>query len=261
MKRRTAIGGLLAAILGKPAFALAQDRMGEVIQDTDRYGNSKAVAPIAKSARQQNDAGIDGSGLCVVASLVAILRDQGEPEVARWVWEEALQDAGGYWPDKLDRLLERAKQAFPNKRFAWVHCRDSRWREFAKEWTGKGYTLGTVYARGSRYRGEIDHMVDLESYGVGDYVLFMDNNFVDGSVTGDTRGPRSWVPTPEADYRMTARGGPWLLAVLTERTPDRPDNPLVPPDLPRPSDRLAGPLALILGAAAAAGLIKRHQDG
>ena len=207
----------------------------ETIQDTDTFKGTKAEAPVEKKNRQQNAGGSDGQGLCVLASLVAALRQQGQYELAEWIWQQGRAAPGGYAPSKLDKLLRRAQAQFPTAKLQWAFNTGEDWVEFAKRWTSNGYSVGITYARADRYPFGIDHMVLCEHAGNKDgYWLFMDNNFVQR----DARGPRSWVPDPESRARVEGRGGPWVAAVRTANrpTPVRPNVPNPTPNPVNPDD-------------------------
>lgn len=199
---------------------------GEVIQDTAEYQGVKADAPIEKESRQQNiGSEVDGAGLCVIASCVMILRDVGEPELAAYFWERAKKEPGGYDPGKLKQLFDEVKDPqkcpqFKGKVFDYDFCTSGDWVAWARKWISRGYSLGITYGRGDRYPNRIAHMVVLEHIDpTGEWGLICDNNFVDGSVTRDTRGPRSWIRMSELKARVEMMGGPWCVAIKTARHP------------------------------------------
>lgn len=217
-RRRLLAAGLLWLTTRR---ALAQSE-SEVIQDTAEYQGHKADAPIEKESRQQNTGGSDRAGLCVIASCVMILNDTGDHDIAKFLWETARSRPGGYHPQKLEGLFQEAKKAFPGRTFEWEFCTDSNWEAFARKWTEKGYSVGMTFAYGDRYPGKIAHMVVMENLGsTGGWGLACDNNFVDGSVTGDHRGPRSWIAIEDLRKRVEEMGGPWILAIKTANHPRR----------------------------------------
>lgn len=223
---------LLACLV--PSTTLAQhapapaDRMGEALTVEPSYQGVNAQASIDVDKRRKNEGGIDGAGLCVIASNVAILRQQGHSAEAEKLWAEAKRRMGGYSPDKFDRLAAQIP-GLPK----YFHYEGSKF-EFVEGWLAKGHAVGITYGTGREYNYfPIAHMVTLCHFDKS-WAAVLDNNYI---------GQYSWMPRPELERRARMAGGVWAMA-----WPDHRNRPIIPlPGGGGLSERAVASLVLSLG--------------
>lgn len=84
---------------------------------TPVFRGLRANAPIPPGMHIENEGGVDGAGLCVIASNVLDGVYQVVPELASGknsaTWKAAKRAPGGYSPSKLKRLWDRVGMTTP----------------------------------------------------------------------------------------------------------------------------------------------------
>ena len=204
---KLAVVGLVVVLPFLGCFAAigqTPDSRGEVRSSSYRYQGTRANAPIPAELHQRNSRGIDGNGLCVIASLVTNLRYQGVPEhILQRLWQTALERPGGYSPDKLERLL---REIMPDAQWISYYGADVR---VLSELSAKGLPIGATMSWGQGYPGMIHHMVSLIHYEQGKLACVVDNN---------DPGMFHWMPASEYDRRWFDGPYGWAVAFLPQHT-------------------------------------------
>jgi len=119
-----------AAVLAQPPpqpVTPTPDSRGEItLGPPPVYLGIQADAPIPAAMHFRNEGGSDGSGLCVVASVVIDGHYAGVPDLMlgkqSQLWKTAKSRPGGYYPEKLARLLG---EVLPAEKWVSYSDRDS----------------------------------------------------------------------------------------------------------------------------------------
>lgn len=195
MHSRYVRAGALAFVLVLAPLVRAQDpstpdRRGEVILPVPAYQGRTANAPIPPEQHVRNEGGSDGSGLCVIASILANGQYQRVPGLEGGkqsrLWQTAKSRPGGYYPEKLEALV---KQVAPNEKWASYYGGDTA---VLKSFSSKGYPIGATMNTGRQYGYQsIAHMISLLHFDDA-WACVADNNFV---------GQYSWMPAKEFERR------------------------------------------------------------
>lgn len=206
----------LALALLAPSIAEAQQPEGrrEVVTSAPRLGSLVANAPIPPDLHIENQGSdVDGAGLCVISSILANGRYQGVPglEAAKdsALWRAAMAAPGGYYPEKLERLL---KEVLPDEKwFSW----EGEGTDLVKKYSAEGYPVGITMNTGELYGGQpIHHMVS-NVHADDRVACYVDNN---------DPGNFHWITDAEASRRFPDGGKGWGFVWL--RRPPTPGEAL-----------------------------------
>jgi hypothetical protein len=185
------------------------DSRGEIALTVPEYRGVRATAPIPPSMHVRNEGGIDGAGLCVIASILANGQYQGVPGLeggtASTLWRTAKRRPGGYSPDKLERLVS---QVLPDEKWASYVGRDP---SILDKLSRQGYPIGATMNTGALYGyRRIHHMISLIHYRTGEWASVVDNN---------DPGKYHWMPAAEFARRWVdgAYGWAWIWTRLPAR--------------------------------------------
>lgn len=187
------------------------DRRGEAWQPEPGghlYRGVRANVVIDPAIRQRNTRGIDGAGICVVASATTNGRHQGIGDEVDKLWTYAQTKPGGHSPDKLGRQIQAVA---PQLKYANYLGDDST---VLDRLSRAGYPIGATMNTGRLYRyNRIAHMVSLVHFDKQqNLAAVIDNNKPE--VT-------AWMPATEFERRWSGGMGPgW--AFVWDYTPIRP---------------------------------------
>jgi hypothetical protein len=192
------------AILILLALCQTPDGRGEVVLREPAYQGVRASAPIPAQLHVKNEGGSDGSGLCVIASVLANGQYQGVPGLGKpnergeagkgsTLWATAKSRRGGYWPERLEQLIN---EILPGEKWASYYGRDTA---VLDKLSREGYPIGATMNTGRQYGYQrIAHMISLLHYRKGGTAAVLDNNFP---------GVYSWMPAAEFDRRWISGDG------------------------------------------------------
>jgi len=170
--RAGAIALALVTALGSGASAQSDpSRYGErwSTDGRDPKTGQRVAIRVDPQIRQKNTGGSDGAGLCVIASATTAGRHEGVPGIDR-LWEEAKKRPGGYYPEKLEKLVT---EVLPGEKFGSYVGRDTK---VVENLIRQGHVVGTTTNTGSIYGGQrIHHMVDTVHLD-GTSAAIVDNN-------------------------------------------------------------------------------------
>jgi hypothetical protein len=257
---RTAAAFGAATIAVRPARAQDDDRLppgfdrpderGEVWAQVE-YDGTTAYCPIPRSLRKKNEGGSDGAGLCVIASQVTDGRYQQIAAQVEELWRVAKTRDGGYWPERLKRLMAEVAPDLPYKSYEGT---DVAWMEGVLK---SGIPIGVTYGTGRGYQyQQIAHMVSLvhlDSERAG----IIDNNFP---------GFVAWMPLGEFKRRFilgSDAGWAFYLDVPAQPapTPKPSPNPVPGPVSPGGLDLISLFLGFFACAAGVAGGVVANRLG
>ncbi len=190
------------------AFVVGQepDRRGEVALPVPVYQGTEADAPIPKELHFRNEGGSDGSGLCVIASVVINGAYQHVPGLELLknspLWLAAKRRPGGYYPGKLDKLVGEVMPGEP-----WVGYSDSDPAKLSIAMdtiSRSGRPMGATMNTGALYHyAPIHHMISLVHYRTGELACVVDNN---------DPGLYHWMPATEFLKRLMDGGEGWVFS-------------------------------------------------
>lgn len=207
--------------VGDCAYA-QETHNAEAVQPNGKPAN----APMKREHRVKNWSS-GGSGCCVCASGKANCNHVGKPEWGQAIHDRSLQEPGGHYPEKLERVFEDVKKKFPD--FKWTQWYNEGEEGLRKliEWNDLGFPVGVTWGTGERYgMRPIAHMVSLIHIDPDQagYWGIVDNNYPEET---------SWVPWIEGKRRWNMGGMPWGVVILPpqENWPVNPNKPQpTPPD-------------------------------
>ncbi len=206
--RRHVLGPLcLLVMVCLASGARAQDRRGEVTTTEPSYAGVTANAPIDPRYHILNEGGSDGAGLCVISSVLCNGGYQGVPGLERGkestLWKTAKSRPGGYYPEKLERLL---KELMPGEEwFSW----EGDGTELLARYSAQGYPIAATMNTGELYNWQpIHHMISLAHLD-DSWACVIDNN---------DPGKYHWMPA--AEYARRFRDGPKGWGFVWLRSPD-----------------------------------------
>jgi hypothetical protein len=201
--------------------AAAPIARGEIItKDPVAPDGTPVQIDLPKPLQLRNKVGIDRKGLCVFTSL---------NHSAYWhniLLLESMRDdmtkyPGGGWPQKVDQMIKLfAKQkGVPVPDYIQVQGADI---EVLKLACKTGRCPAITYSYGSRYPGQIAHMVTLLAAAAGKgpdgkgWYCVLDNNY-----------PATYAWLSEAEFRRTYSPGGrgWCVIFLSPGPPPCPKNP------------------------------------
>lgn len=200
MRRLLLIIALAATATGTVAPCRAQepDRRGEIALDVPEYQGVRASAPIPPEDHIKNEGGSDGAGLCVISSILANGRYQHVPGLEGGkdseLWREAKARPGGYYPEKLEKLVN---EALPGEQwFSW----EGDGTDLLERYSAAGYPIGATMNTGALYNYmPIHHMISLIHLD-RDWACVVDNN---------DPGKYHWMPAREFGRRFPDAGKGW----------------------------------------------------
>lgn len=189
---------LIVLILALVSHARAQDKRGEITLNEPTYQGVTANAPIPPENHILNEGGSDGAGLCVISSILANGRYQEVPELeagkASDLWRAAKAQPGGYYPGKLEKLLNRVLPE--EKWFSW----EGDGTDLLKRYSAEGYPIGATMSTGALYGYQpIHHMISL---------IHIDNEWA-CVVDNNDPGKYHWMPAKEFARRFPDAGKGW----------------------------------------------------
>jgi hypothetical protein len=182
---------LAGAGLGPELRGQTPDRHGEAVSSEPSYAGTAANAPIPGDLHIRNEGGSDGAGLCVIASLLINGRYQGVPGLEDGkgsdLWRTAKSRPGGYYPEKLERLL---KELYPDEEwFSW----EGDGTELVAHYSALGYPVAATTNTGALYGYQsIHHMISVVHLDE-DLACIVDNN---------DPGKYHWMPASEFAKRF-----------------------------------------------------------
>jgi hypothetical protein len=138
------------------------------------YAGVAAAAPIGPKFHLKNEGGTDGNGLCVIASMVINGAWQGVEDLDQLkesaLWRTAKSRPGGYWPERLERILN---EVYPGaKWFSWEgdDC------GLVEHYSSLGYPVAATMNTGQLYGyAPIHHMISLIHLDT-EWACVVDNN-------------------------------------------------------------------------------------
>jgi hypothetical protein len=178
------------------------DGRGEVALREPEYRGTRASAPIPPEMHLKNEGGSDGAGLCVIASILINGRYQEVPGLeggkGSRLWQTAKARPGGYYPDKLERLLN---EVMPGEKWTSYSGQDATVLDTLSR---KGLPIGATMKTGAFYEYQpIHHMISLIEYRTGGLACVVDNN---------DPGVYHWMPATEFARRWIDGGEGWAFA-------------------------------------------------
>lgn len=194
---------VILALLSHSSYAQGPDRRGEEVTTVPEYRGTRANAPIPPEFHIRNEGGSDGAGLCVISSLVINGAYQGVEDLGKLkdskLWRAAKSQPGGYYPEKLEKLL---KATYPDAK--WVSFEGTTLDEL-KKYNVQGLPVGATMNTGQLYNYmPIHHMIS--AVHVGDRVCVVDNN---------DPGKYHWMPESEYLRRYVDGRTGWSFVWLT----------------------------------------------
>jgi hypothetical protein len=210
MKRLTLLTLALAlALSALPAYG--QDRHGEIVTDAPEYNGTTAAAPIPPELHIRNEGGSDDAGLCVIASLVINGAYQGVPGLEGLkdsaLWRTAKSRPGGYYPEKLERLLH---ELYPDEQ--WISW-EGDGTDLLQHYASQGYPIAATMKTGALYGYKpIHHMISL---------VHLDENLA-CVVDNNDPGKYHWMPAAEYARRFTDGPKGWGVVWLRRPGGDLP---------------------------------------
>lgn len=202
------VAPLLAVLaFASAAPASAQDGGRWEVDTTEPvYRGVRANAPVAKEHHIRNEGGIDGAGLCVIASNTSDGLSQEVPEFAGGkacdIWRNAKRAPGGYSPDKLDRLFQRSNMA---TRYVSATGSLSELLPLIEHYTQRGVPVATTMNTGKKYGwAYIHHMVQTVHLDA-EVACIVDNNFP---------GVFTWMSRAEYERRLIDGPSGWVVVFL-----------------------------------------------
>lgn len=190
------------AILATAGPARAQQLptgRAEVVTTEPRLGPVVANAPIPSEMHRKNEGStVDKAGLCVISSIEANARYQGVPGFQAGedseLWRRAKAAPGGYYPEKLERLL---KEVLPGEKwFSW----EGEGTDLVRAYSAKGYPVGTTTNSGELYGDESIHHMVSTVHADDSLACLVDNN---------DPGKFRWVTAAEFARRFPDGGKGW----------------------------------------------------
>lgn len=199
------------------------DRRGEIVLEAPEYQGVRANAPLPVNIHVRNEGGSDGSGLCVISSILVNGMYQGvrglesadangNPGKGSPLWKAAKAAPGGYSPGKLQQLVDRVMPDEP-----WASYTGTE-TAVLDRLSSMGYPIGATMNTGALYSYQpIHHMISLVHYSESqDKACVVDNN-----------RPRfySWMSAKEFARRWIDGGEGWAWvwtrppAVAAEKRP------------------------------------------
>ena len=182
------------ALVGQP------DRRGEETTTLPQYKGVTASAPIPPDLHVQNEGGSNGAGLCVISSVLCNGQYQGVPGLVgegkgSKLWITAKRRPGGYYPDKLAKLVE---ETVPGETYASYNDTDPA---LLDKLSRAGYPIGATMNTGAMYGYRpIHHMISLIHFRQGGTACVVDNN---------DPGKYHWMPAAEFQRRWIDGGTGW----------------------------------------------------
>jgi hypothetical protein len=178
------------------------DGRGEVALREPAYRGTKASAPIPPELHLKNEGGSDGSGLCVIASVLINGRYQRVPGLEGGkdseLWRTAKGRPGGYYPEKLEKLLQ---EVMPDEKWTSYTGDDPTVLDTLSR---MGLPIGATMNTGALYQYQpIHHMISLIEYRTGGLACVVDNN---------DPGVYHWMPAAEFARRWIDGGEGWAFA-------------------------------------------------
>lgn len=173
-----------------------------------------ANAPIGPESATKNWSSY-GLGCCVVASNCANSKHLKRPEWASTLERLSKLEPGGHYPEKLQRVLEKAKLEHPDLKWEQWWGQGSDGVKKVLDWNARGFPIGITWGTGERYgMRPIAHMVSL-THADSVYWQILDNNFPQ---------ERSTVPATEGIRRWGLGSDQWavVLVVPEDRLPNSP---------------------------------------
>lgn len=192
---------LVALVVGQ-----TPDDHGEIALPVPTYQGTTANAPIPKELHFRNEGGSDGSGLCVIASVVINGAYQRIPGLTLLkdspLWKAAKQKPGGYYPKKLDDLIT---EVMPTEEWVGYSDRDpAKLDTILHTLSASGRAIGATMNTGALYKyAPIHHMISLVHYESGKLACVVDNN---------DPGLYHWMPASEFLKRLMDGGEGWAFA-------------------------------------------------
>ena len=199
---RPIVLALAFRLIGSACLGQEPDHRGEVSTRTPDYRGVKASAAIAPELHIKNEGGSDGSGLCVIASILVNGRYQGVPGLQGGkdseLWKTAKSRPGGYYPEKLEKLL---REVLPEEKWTSISTDDPTVLDTLSR---KGLPIGATMNTGALYNYQtIHHMISLAEYRTGGLACVIDNN---------DPGVYHWMPAEEFARRWIDGGEGWAFA-------------------------------------------------
>lgn len=190
MKRFSRIRPVVLALIFLPCVAVAQtpDRRGEIVSEKPEYRGERASAPIPPSMHVRNEGGSDGAGLCVVSSILAnglyqqvpslnVPNAKGEAGKGSQLWRAAKAAPGGYYPEKLARLIQSDPVLRHEKYASYLGTGSPKDLEMLERLSKAGYPIGATMNTGALYGYQpINHMISLVHYRRNGVAMVVDNN-------------------------------------------------------------------------------------
>lgn len=207
MIRRTfGLAALAWLTLSCSALAQTPDHRGEVVTDEPVYKGVTANAPIPAPQHFRNEAGSDGSGLCVYASNVIDGVYQDVPELRAGkdsdLWKYVKGRPGGSYPEKFENDLKAV-----GVETAWFQFEGSSDEALAiiRHYNSQGLPVGVTMNTGALYNYQpIHHMVSLVHID-DDLACIVDNN---------DPGKYHWMPRAEFAKRFMDGSKGWFVVIL-----------------------------------------------
>ncbi|OJW20464.1 MAG: hypothetical protein BGO49_04445 [Planctomycetales bacterium 71-10] len=190
------------AILATAGPARAQQLptgRAEVVTTEPRLGSVVANAPIPAEMHIRNEGSdVDGAGLCVISSILANGMYQGVPGLESGkgseLWKRAKAEPGGYYPEKLEKLL---KEVLPDEKwFSW----EGEGTDLVRAYNAKGYPVGSTTNTGELYEGKPVHHMISDAHLDEAVACIIDNN---------DPGKYRWVTAAEFARRFPDGGKGW----------------------------------------------------
>lgn len=170
------------------------------------FQGRRANAYIPPGMHIQNEGGIDGAGLCVIASNVLDGVFQRVPELRDGknsaTWKAAKRAPGGYNDSKLKRLWDRVGMRTP---YASVTGSVAEVCAVVEYYTRLGIPTATTMNTGARYGYMwIAHMVTTIHLD-DEWACVVDNNYPNVYF---------WMPRAEYESRLVSGGVGWVVVLL-----------------------------------------------
>lgn len=163
---------------------------------------------------------VDGAGMCVMSSVEMCFRYVGEEEM-RGLRDWCAQDAGGGWPEKVDKQIQAfcAQKKIKVPPYIQYEGRDPE--PLIEAALKSGRMIGITYGWSPRYPGVryIAHMTCCVKYS-GRFAVVLDNNFIDSK-----EGKYEWMDKEELVRRTKYPSSTaWVFVPLTPPPPPSPRN-------------------------------------
>lgn len=177
----------------------------EVETTVPEYQGVRAMVPIPAEFHIKNEGGVDGAGLCVIASSVIDGSYQGVPEFvdvkSSKVWRLAKEREGGYYPAKLDELFKDAGVTTP---YLQAEGSAAELMPVIRHYLKLGVPVALTMKYGDRYGQNIHHMVSCIHLD-DSIACIVDNNFPNVYF---------WMTVDEFAYRLVDGPAGWVVVLL-----------------------------------------------